>query len=44
MFGGFGVYLDGLMFALLLDDRVYIKVDEVSVGRFSSAWAGTVSV
>ena len=31
------------MFALLLDDRVYIKVDEVSVGRFQ-ARAGTVSV
>ena len=36
MFGGFGVYLQGLMFALLLDDVVYIKVDEVSVGRFQA--------
>jgi len=36
MFGGFGVYLDGLMFALLLDDLVYIKVDEASVGRFQA--------
>lgn len=36
MFGGFGVYMQGLMFALLLDEVVYIKVDEASVGRFQA--------
>jgi DNA transformation protein len=28
MFGGAGVYADGLMFALLADDVVYLKTDE----------------
>ena len=27
MFGGFGLYLDGLMFALIADDSVYLKAD-----------------
>jgi DNA transformation protein and related proteins len=28
MFGGAGVYRDGLMFALLADDVIYLKADE----------------
>jgi DNA transformation protein len=28
MFGGAGVYADGLMFALLADDVIYLKTDE----------------
>lgn len=36
MFGGFGLYLQGLMFALILDETVYIKADEVSRARFES--------
>ncbi|MGQ0533696.1 MAG: TfoX/Sxy family protein [Caulobacteraceae bacterium] len=28
MFGGAGVYADGLMFGLLADDAIYLKVDE----------------
>lgn len=36
MFGGFGLYLQGLMFSLILDDVVYIKVDEASRERFES--------
>jgi DNA transformation protein and related proteins len=35
MFGGYGVYHDGLMFALVADNELYLKVDEKSVGRFS---------
>lgn len=27
MFGGHGIYLDGLMFALIEDDTLYLKVD-----------------
>ena len=34
MFGGFGVYHDGLMFALVADDVLYLKADEKSVGAF----------
>lgn len=29
MFGGAGVYADGLMFALLADEAIYIKADNV---------------
>lgn len=28
MFGGHGVFKDGLMFALIADDRLYFKVDD----------------
>lgn len=27
MFGGFGIYKDGVMFALIADDTLYLKVD-----------------
>lgn len=27
MFGGFGLYLDGLMFAIIVDDSLYLKAD-----------------
>ena len=40
MFGGFGVYRDGLMFALLLDERLYFKVDEQTVGAFNARGLG----
>jgi DNA transformation protein len=28
MFGGAGVYADGVMFALVADDEIYLKVDD----------------
>lgn len=30
MFGGFGVYRDGLMFALIADDELYLKADDAN--------------
>ena len=36
MFGGYGIYHDGLMFALVADDVLYLKVDERSVGDFKA--------
>ncbi len=30
MFGGAGVYADGVMFAILADDTLYLKADETS--------------
>lgn len=36
MFGGFGLYLDGVMFALISDDTLYFKADEVSKHEFLS--------
>lgn len=36
MFGGFGLYLDGLMFALVADDVLYFKVDELSKPEFDA--------
>ncbi len=34
MFGGFGLYHDGLMFALVADSELYLKVDELSKAKF----------
>lgn len=35
MFGGHGVYHDGVMFALVADDVLYLKADAQSVQRFA---------
>src|SRR5688572_6560166 len=34
MFGGVGLYADGLFFGLLADDRMYLKVDDTNRGDF----------
>lgn len=34
MFGGFGIYRDGLMFGLIVSDQLYFKVDDQSKQRF----------
>ena len=36
MFGGGGVFHDGLMFALIADDTLYLKVDDINRGDFES--------
>jgi len=36
MFGGAGVYADGVMFAILVDDTLYLKTDEASTRAFES--------
>lgn len=35
MFGGYGVYHDGLMFGLVADDVLYLKADEKSFEVFA---------
>ena len=30
LFGGHGIYWHGIIFAILFDDRLYLKVDEQS--------------
>ena len=37
MFGGAGVYADGLMFALIDRDMLYLKVDDASRADFEAA-------
>jgi DNA transformation protein len=37
MFGGHGIFLDGLMFALVADDTLYLKVDDETRGEFLAA-------
>jgi|SRR5688572_3286041 DNA transformation protein len=37
MFGGVGLYLDGIFFALIDDDTLYFKADEASRKRFEAA-------
>ena len=34
MFGGYGIFLDGLMFALIADNTLYFKVDDDSRAAF----------
>ncbi len=36
MFGGHGVFRDGLMFALVVDDALYLKADEQNRVMFES--------
>jgi DNA transformation protein and related proteins len=36
MFGGAGIYRDGLMFALVADDVLYLKTDDTSRSDFQS--------
>ena len=37
MFGGHGIFLDGLMFALIADDRLYFKADDDNRAIFEDA-------
>lgn len=34
MFGGYGIYHDGLMFGLVADEALYLKTDAENVGDF----------
>ncbi|MDQ7075734.1 MAG: TfoX/Sxy family protein [Gammaproteobacteria bacterium] len=34
MFGGYGVYHQGIMFALVADDQLYLKVDQSTRHKF----------
>lgn len=40
MFGGYGIYHDGLMFALVADDALYLKTDRENVGDFEREGLG----
>ncbi|MCG8432881.1 MAG: TfoX/Sxy family protein, partial [Gammaproteobacteria bacterium] len=37
MFGGYGIYIDKVMFALVADDELYLKVDDLNKTRFTDA-------
>jgi DNA transformation protein len=37
MFGGYGLYGDGLMFALVFDGRLFLKVDDLTKAVFVAA-------
>jgi DNA transformation protein len=39
MFGGYGLYCDGTMFALIADDVLYLKVDETNRSELERAGA-----
>lgn len=40
MFGGYGLYLDGVMFGLIADNVLYFKVDEGNRANFIAAGMG----
>lgn len=37
MFGGYGLYRDGLMFALIVEDELFFKTDANNVAQFERA-------
>ncbi|HSM98147.1 MAG TPA: TfoX/Sxy family protein [Gallionella sp.] len=37
MFGGYGLYREGLMFALIAGDELYFKIDADNLARFERA-------
>lgn len=37
MFGGWGIYLDGLMFGLIVEEQLYLKVDDATRPRWEAA-------
>ena len=37
MFGGYGLYLDGLMIGVVIDDGLYLKADEPTRAHFEAA-------
>ena len=37
MFGGFGIYKDGVMFALIADDQLYFKIDDGNRAAYEDA-------
>lgn len=34
MFGGFGIFVDDTMFALVVNDRLHIRADDASTTKF----------
>jgi DNA transformation protein len=40
MFGGAGLYADGIMFALVADELIYLKADERSIPAFEREGMG----
>ena len=40
MFGGWGIYREGVFFALIIDDTLYFKSDDESLGEFERASPG----
>lgn len=34
MFGGYGIYLNGIIFAIIADDELYFKVDNISIDMY----------
>ncbi len=40
MFGGYGIYRDGLMFGLVTDDTLYLKADAENASHFEQAGLG----
>jgi DNA transformation protein len=40
MFGGAGLYREGIMFGLVADDRAYLRVDDINRKSFEDAGSG----
>ena len=40
MFGGYGIYHDGLMFGLVIDNQLYLKIDAENLAFFEAQGLG----
>ena len=36
MFGGFGIYRNGVFFGIIVDDKLYFKVDETNIAEYKA--------
>lgn len=36
MFGGFGIYLSGIMFAIIINNEIYFKVDSILAKKYKA--------
>ncbi|MBX7146666.1 MAG: TfoX/Sxy family protein [Alphaproteobacteria bacterium] len=37
MFGGLGLYLDGVIFGIVVDNKIYLKVNDENIEKFKKA-------
>ena len=40
MFGGLGIFKDGLMFALVAEDALYMKADDATIPAYAAEGSG----
>lgn len=44
MFGGFGMFLEGLMFGLVAGNELYLKVDTQNLQDYEESWLASLQL